>query len=249
MIRFVYEGLPRYWGWVVGRLKAAARAAGLLSWLERRRNRPAFFYLRALFAYYDIEDMAYLDVPFWVFKAAYRVDAFLADREGKATVFEYGAGASSLWLAKRAARVVSVDHDEAWAAVVRRLAVGMPHLSLTVLPPGERQTDGPYRSGDPLMRGRSFEGYVRSIENAGGPFDLIAIDGRARADCLRTALPYLKDDGLIVLDNAYRPRYRKAIRDSGLRLLRFRGAVPGLPFPEETMLLSRDAAAHWLVDR
>ncbi len=245
MIRFVYDGWPRYWGAVIRALRGLARVTGVLGWLERRRDNRVLFYLRCLLAFFDIEDMVRLDVPFWTFKAARRVDAFLKEREG-AAVFEYGAGASSLWLAKRAARVVSIDHDERWATVVRGLAQGQSNLELHVAPPGPKAASGPFRSGDPLMRGRVFEDYVRKIEQAAGPFDLIVIDGRARADCLRAALGHLKPDGLIVFDNAYRPRYRQAIRDSGLQVRRLRGAVPGLPFPEETMLMGEERAARWL---
>ena len=37
-------------------------------------------------------------------------------------VFEHGAGNSSLWWAKKTAEVVSVEHDEKWAATVRSKA-------------------------------------------------------------------------------------------------------------------------------
>jgi hypothetical protein len=246
LITFVYEDLPRFWGWVVRSLKHLAHRTGLLAWLERHRANRALFYLRCLFAFYDIEDMVRLDVPFWTFRAARRIDAFLKERDGKAVVFEYGAGASTLWLAKRAGHVTSIDHDIRWASIVQNIATHVPNLDLRIIPPGDKSSSGPYRSGDPMMRGRVFEAYVRAIENAAGPFDLIVIDGRARADCLRAALPYLKTDGLIVFDNAYRPRYAESIRSAGLRVRRIRGAVPGLPFPEETMLMAPEASARWL---
>src|SRR6266576_1205646 len=35
------------------------------------------------------------------------------------TVFEYGAGGSTLWLADRVARVISVEHDPAWYEEMR----------------------------------------------------------------------------------------------------------------------------------
>lgn len=246
MITFIYDGLPRYWGQVVRILRMAMAAIGVLGWLERRRGNPLLFYVRCLFSFYDIEDMAHLDVPFWTFRATARVDAFLKARGGTARVFEYGSGASSLWLARRAGHVTSVDHDPHWSGIVRTLAAGRTNLDLLTHAPTEREPSGPFRSGDPLWRSRGFEAYVTSINDIGGPFDLITIDGRCRADCLNVALAHLKDDGLIVFDNAYRPRYRSALRSSGLHRRRYRGAVPGLPFPEETMLLAGDAAREWL---
>lgn len=245
MIRFIYDGLPRYWGQVIRVLRSGLRAIGVLDWLERRRDNPALFYLRCLFCFHDIEDMAHLDVPFWCFRAASRVDEFLHARGGQARVFEYGSGASSLWLARRAGHVTSVDHDARWTDIVGGLARDVPNLDLLTFPPTPRDVKAPYRSGDPLWRGHGFEAYVDAIAEADGPFDLIAIDGRCRADCLTVALPFLKPDGLIVFDNAYRPRYRDAIDRSGLQMRRYRGAVPGLPFPEGTMLLAGAAAAKW----
>src|SRR3990172_8471482 len=95
---------------IVRALRTLAGKMGLLAFLERRRDRPFFIYLRSLFSIYDIEDMARLDLPWWTFAATRYVEAFLKRREGVADVFEYGPGASTVWLAKRARRVGYVEH-------------------------------------------------------------------------------------------------------------------------------------------
>jgi predicted O-methyltransferase YrrM len=87
--------------------------------------------------------------------------------------------------------------------------------------------------------GLDFGDYVASIDEIGGSFDLIVIDGRARAACLRQAIPHLAEDGLIVFDNSNRARYAEAILTSGLRATRYRGLAPCLPYQSETTVLRR----------
>lgn len=59
----------------------------------------------------------------------------------------------------------------------------------------------------------SFEQYVKSIdEYPNGYFDLITVDGRARASCALRALPKLKNGGWLLVDNMERARY-KTVRD------------------------------------
>ena len=96
--------------------RAVSEKTGLLSSLEKpsAENRSARW-LRSLFAIYDIEDMAALDLPWWTFAAIEETDKFLKSRQD-AKVFEYGSGASTIWLARRAAIVVSIEQDEGWHA-------------------------------------------------------------------------------------------------------------------------------------
>jgi hypothetical protein len=42
-------------------------------------------------------------------------------------------------------------------------------------------------------------------------FDLVLVDGRARVAAVRHAMPKVRPGGLLVLDDAERPRYREAI--------------------------------------
>src|SRR3546814_1018846 len=63
----------------------------------------------SLFAIHDIERMIALGLPWWNVAATREVAEFLRARP-KARVFEYGAGASTIWLARHAAGVVSVEH-------------------------------------------------------------------------------------------------------------------------------------------
>ena len=204
--------------------------------LHRHRYRH---WLQSLLAIHDIDALIRLDVPWWTYDAIARVEAFLAARPG-ARVFEYGSGASTVWLAKRAGSVVSVDHDAEWIDFSRpRLAeLGNANVEL-VTADAVSDVDPRYHSGKPGYRGASFRSYVHAIGRWPGRFDLIVIDGRARAACLATAVERLADDGMIVFDNSHRARYRDAIGRCGLQAAVTRGLVPSLPLPDQTTLLRR----------
>ena len=192
---------------------------------------------RSLLSIYDLEDLASLDVPWWTLEAVSQVESFLKSRND-AQVFEWGSGASSLWLAKRAASVVSVEHDPSWAEAVETLLPGNGRIVQISAAP----------RNDPLISLRSrkrgyenldFTTYATSINDLPGLFDLIVIDGRAREGCLPHALGKLKPDGLVVFDNVERSRYRAAISDyrGRLDIQWTKGVTPCLPYPSQTALI------------
>lgn len=223
--------------------RRVARTTGALDALDARRAarpRGAAAQVRSLFAIHDAADLVALDVPWWTYGATDRVAAHLAALGGTARVLEYGSGASSVWLARRAAHVTSVEHHVGFAALVRELArdAGVADR-LEVL---EVQPD---RSPDPVVpsgkRGEEwldYAAYVRAAERVAGEVDLVVVDGRARAACVEVAARRLAPGGLLLLDDSQRPRYAAAVATSGLVVERYRGWVPSLPYPRETAVLS-----------
>jgi len=223
---------------LVRTLRGPAARLGLLAALERQRTRRVALWARSLFAIYDIDDMVAIDLPWWCLKAVAHVDAFLADRPG-ARVFEYGSGASSVWLARRAATLVSVEHDPVWHQVVAAKLADYANARLILAPPEvpPHPDQGRYGSRKAGWRDQTFHDYVHAIDCEQGQFDLIVIDGRSRPACLEAAARRLKPDGLIVFDNSARPHYRQAIRTSGLQHRRYLGLTACLPYPDTTSLL------------
>jgi hypothetical protein len=218
-----------------------ARSSGLIAALERRQDRRGALFLRSLFAVHDIEELDRLDLPWWTFGSIARVDAFLRARGGTARAFEYGTGASTLWLARRCCSVHSVEHDSRWwPPLAERLSrIGNVAARLVPPTPSSRPFYPSRRAG---WAGFDFGAYVRAIRGGGGPFDLVVIDGRARAACLIEALRHLAPDGLVVFDNADRRRYAPAIARSRLAVERIGGFAPAVPWPSQTALLARDPA-------
>lgn len=216
-------------------LRLAAGKVGLLETLERRgkESKPALW-LRSLFAIYDIEDMIVLDLPWWNLAAIKEVERFLETRA--AHVFEFGSGASTIWLARRAASVVSIEHNPSWYKVVSERLGSYPNSRLKLIEPDAETIPG-YVSNKPGWKGSSFNQYVTAIDREPGEYDLIVIDGRARGACLAHAAKRLASDGMILFDNSGRARYKAAIKGAGMRARTFRGATACLPYPDETTLL------------
>lgn len=231
--------MKRYYVTAMRGLRAALRTIGVLTLLDRWAARSRIgMWVRSLFSIYDLADLLQYDVPWWTFESADLVSDFLEDRPD-ARVFEWGSGASTVWLGRRSATVTSVEHDREWADTMADVLPG--NASLTVVEPVP-SADGVH-SGKPGFEGLDFSSYVEAIEATEGRFDLIVIDGRAREVCLERALPRLADDGLIVLDNVDRARYRDAIDKHcpDLNVTWTRGLTPSLPYPTRTALISRSA--------
>lgn len=219
--------------------RAAGRALTGLGVLPRtppdRRHRLRHW-LVSLTRVHDSVAMAELDVPWWTYDAIDVVDAWLRVRRRPIRVFEFGSGASTLWLARRVDEVHTVEHHVGFAMRMSPEFAAHPQITLhqVIARPSTRPR---IPSGKAGHQGLDFSDYVTSIDRVGGPFDLIVIDGRAREACLRAALPHLAADGLLVYDNSSRRRYRRAIEESGLTERRFTGLTPTLPYPEQTSLL------------
>lgn len=243
MLRQTYVGSIR-------RLHPVAERLGLLAWLERRRDRRPLFWGRTLFAIWDLRQMVALDIPWWTFDAIDRVEAFLHGTPD-ARVFEYGAGASTVWLAKRAGSVAFVEHDARWMAELAPHLAGLGHVRGRLVEP-VRSAAPACPSGKPGWEGFDFAGYVAAIDDAatygtGRPFDLVVVDGRSRPHCLARALANLAPNGIVVFDNSGRRRYRPSIEAAGLPRLETRGLTPCLPYPDQTTLLARGRGAARLI--
>ena len=230
MIRRAYVGAAH-------RTVAVLERTGADRWLSQRQS-PFARHVWSLSTIYDVDRMARLDLPWWTYAASREVEAFLADRPG-ARVFEYGSGASTLWLAARTGEVHSVEHDVEFAARLAASVADLAHVDLRAVPPEPRTPASTAVSERAGHEDDDFGRYVATIDDVGGEFDLIVVDGRARTACLEAGLSHLADGGVIVFDNARRPRYREAIEASGLDIDVRRGWAPSLPYPEATALLRR----------
>lgn len=222
--------------------RAAAQRSGLLEKLDRsyrtRRGGPAA-HLRTLFAIHDVDDLVNLDIPWWTYGAIQAVERRLTELDGAARVFEYGSGASTVWLANRSKEVHSVEHHAGFAQVMRRvLAQAGLRDKVELLEVGAETLSDPItRSGRKGENHVDYTAYSQAIKQVGGLFDIVVVDGRARVACCMASLPYLAPGGLIVFDDAQRPRYQEGIQRSGLPVRRIWGWVPSLPYPRQTALL------------
>lgn len=212
--------------------------AGLIADHPPVRQNRIRHWLYSLPRIHNSVEIAELDVPWWTYGAIEYVDRWLAARPGPVQVFEFGAGASTLFLARRADHVYSVEHHRGFAESIRPLIEETGKAELIVREP-TRSATPEVGSHKPGYKDADFADYVAAIDDVGGLFDLIVIDGRAREACLAAAIPHLKDGGVIVYDNTHRARYRRAIARSGLHETSLPGLTPTLPYPDRTSILER----------
>ena len=200
------------------------------------RGRRTRHWLHSLTRVHDTSALVDLDVPWWTYRAIDEIEIWLSARPRPARVFEYGAGASTVWLARRSGEVVSVEHDPGFAAAMEDVLSTVPNVTLLVRPPTP-SAHPVVPSAKEGYAGLDFAPYVAAIDEVSGDFDLVVIDGRAREACLERALPRLADGGIVVFDNTRRRRYRRAIEAAPVVELRLRGLTPTLPYPEQTSVL------------
>lgn len=183
-------------------------------------------------------------VPWVTYKAMVWLQSHLGQ---DMVVFEYGAGGSTLFFAKKVKRLISVEHDSHWhgqvAAALARQGISNCELLLCEpernvhkeMPPYGRSS---YTSTAIEYAGMSFEGYVRSIDrHPPGSFDLVFVDGRARASCIAHAIGKVRPGGHLMLDNSERPHYADAIGLlAGCKRTDFFGVGPGALTPWQTSI-------------
>lgn len=136
------------------------------------------------------------EVPWLSYPALAWLDAAF---QGTERVFEFGSGNSTVWFSRRAALVVSVEHDESWVDELR------PRLrpNVNLLHRACRGDEDWSPDDDP---------YVQALDRfPAGSFDVVLIDGMARNSCARAAINQIDGHGIVVLDNADRPAYHPAI--------------------------------------
>jgi predicted O-methyltransferase YrrM len=172
-----------------------------------------------------------------------------------ARVFEYGSGGSTIYFARTAREVVSVEHEPLWyqrveAEIARR---GLTNVDYKLCEPevdpsfdhGKIADPQAYFSADDKSAGHSFKKYVRIIESyPDGYFDLVVVDGRARPSCLMHALKKVKRGGILLLDQSERPYYLTGVPElhdtNQWSMERFMAPLPySLHFTEATFFTKK----------
>ncbi len=141
--------------------------------------------------------------------ATYPFVEFIGSRlAAVSSVFEYGAGASTLYYARRVQTVIAVEDNPAFADKLR------PSLPANVTL---------------LVSDLGSQAYVDAIARCDAGPDLVSVDGNDRVRCVAAAWPRLNHRGVVVLDDAERPEYADAhtqLRTAGFRAVEFWGLAP-----------------------
>jgi hypothetical protein len=153
--------------------------------------------------------------PWMVFRAIDFLDANLKSTD---KVFEYGGGGSTLFLVKRVAEVVTVEHNEEWFNVLseiifrKNIQCWKGHFVLPVkgdlVNPPDFANPEHYSSDDVPSYGFNYKGYVSVIDAFPDDyFECVIVDGRSRPACLKHSVSKIKKGGFLVLDNSDREYY------------------------------------------
>ena len=130
-------------------------------------------------------------------------------------VFEYGSGASTIYMAKLAGTLFTVEHDAAWHTRVSTALAqhGIRNCVYQLREPdfekaalASNGTRGRTLVSDPSEKenpGVNFESYIAAIDvHPDRSFDLVLVDGRTRHACIEHAVSKIKTGGYLMLDNA-----------------------------------------------
>jgi hypothetical protein len=138
------------------------------------------------------------------------------------TVLEFGGGQSTLWWAKRADRVVTLEGDRAW---YERISRSVPSsVELHHVP-----------QDNPASCTEAVEAVLRSQDR----FDVIVIDGLWRHEMIDIAVRSLTEDGMIVCDDADGYGFHEGFQKYGLNRVDFFGYSPGTVLPRVTSIYFR----------
>jgi SAM-dependent methyltransferase len=137
-------------------------------------------------------DAAGREIPWFTYPAIEYLNQF---DFGTKTVFEFGAGNSTVYWCRRARQVVSVESNRSWYEHVR------PRLA----------ANGELHLVEAAAR------YPRILAARPESFDVIVIDGIERRACCAEAVKKLRPGGLIILDNSdWHHRCAALLRAAGL---------------------------------
>ena len=129
-------------------------------------------------------------------------------------VFEFGAGGSTVFFARRAAQVVSVEHDASWQRLVQEELADRSNVEYILAEP-EALVPG----DAPVALSRNypdhhFASYTHSIDRFDDEsFDMVLVDGRARVASAQHSYAKVRPGGWLVLDNSERPDYEQIFTD------------------------------------
>ncbi len=156
-------------------------------------------------------------VPWFSYQAIDFLESYLT-RQMK--VFEWGAGSSSIFFARRCLSFLSVESDKQWYETIcaesKRLSIGNVDIKLCE-----------FDFFNPVDFAQSQ--YLHAITKE--QYDVIVIDCpdftfAERPVCLKRARENIKPGGVIIMDDSW--RYKEAIKDSEARsIMVFEGVGPG----------------------
>lgn len=171
-------------------------------------------------------------------------------------VFEWGSGESTLFFFEIGVQyLVSVEHDKQWFDDINEKLIdnSIIHVGYNFIPYEDSAIGSSpanpihYKSASTELGEVNFKRYASFVNRVNGKFDLILIDGMARASCLYHAASHVAENGCIILDNAERDYYMQnvAFLFEGWERILFEGYGPQLDYQWKTLVLINKRKRHY----
>lgn len=142
-------------------------------------------------------------------------------------IFEFGCGASTIFFAKKAKKVYGLETNQNWLNLINEKL-----QSLDLEAQIELMENG--------IDNKNYEIFPQKFEKK---FDIIVIDSLKRFLCAQNAINFIKDDGIIILDDSQRENYKKIFdffAEKGFEKKDFWGIEPGkLKMKNTTVFLKK----------
>jgi hypothetical protein len=136
-------------------------------------------------------------------------------------VLEFGGGQSTLWWAKRAKHVVTLEGKREWYEKIKNMLPANVDLHYVSM----QDADTNAHQVKEVLISKPYSRY-----------DVIVIDGLYRYRMIEIACDLLAIDGVIVCDNAEGYGFQDGFKERGLNRVDFYGNAPGVVHPHCTSL-------------
>lgn len=142
----------------------------------------------------------------------YSITNFLQKRLTKdIRILEWGSGYSTIYIANMVKRVTTIESNLLWYNKLLKLTNKTTNIEMFHVPFGQ--------------------GYIDIIDNISKnkKYEMIIVDGFFRVKCAQKAIQYLTDDGILLLDDSNRERYKDIFifyKNNGFKELTFSGLKP-----------------------
>lgn len=146
--------------------------------------------------------------------------------DGK-NILEFGGGQSTLWWAKRAKHVVTLEGDKNWYEKIKNKMPNNVHLQYVSM---ENSAINIAQVNEALQS-KEYSTY-----------DVIVIDGLYRYEMIPIALRLMAEDGIIICDNAEGFGFYEGFKETALNRVDFFGNVPGVVLPHCTSIYFKSSS-------
>jgi predicted O-methyltransferase YrrM len=112
-------------------------------------------------------------------------------------VFEFGAGASTIFFSQRVRKVVTLETNKKWYEIISTMLADLDIKNVELI----LMSDG--------LKNSAYENFAK---NRAEKFDFIIIDSLKRFECATISTTALKPGGIMLLDDSERKNYAKIFK-------------------------------------